>query len=407
MTNLLWPGDDRADDLMTDAALLEAMIAVEQAWLHVIVAAGIAPPEAACQLTGVLTAEDIAAVGAAAEDTGNPIVALTTELRRRLPAVPAQWLHRGLTSQDTLDTALAVSVRDVADRLRQQLAGHVSKLTDVVADHRSTAMTARTLTQHAVPTTFGMKAATWLRAILDAADALPALNLPAQIGGAAGTMAAATELARLRGVPGDPATVATDLAAGTADTLGLTAVPAWHTNRSPITRAGDALVACTDAWGRIAADVLTLSRPEIGELSEDPDGGRGGSSTMPHKHNPVLSVLIRRAAITAPPLAGTLHTAAALNNDERADGAWHAEWETLRVLARRTVIAGSHCTDLLDGLRINVDRMRANIGTGINAEQQAIADLAEAVPSPHYYGTAEPVIDAALKRAHSFIAGRQ
>ena len=407
MTNLLWPGDDRADNLMTDAALLEAMVAVEHAWLHAIVAAGIAPPEAACQLTGVLTAGDIAAVGSAAEHTGNPVVALISELGRRVPAVPAQWLHRGLTSQDTLDTALAITVRDVASRLRQQLAGHVSALTAVIAAHRSTAMTARTLTQHAVPTTFGVKAATWLHAVLDAADPLPALDLPAQIGGAAGTMAAAAELARLRGVPGDPATVATDLAAATADALGLAAAPPWHTNRAPITRAGDALVACTDAWGRIAADVLTLSRPEIGELSENPDSGRGGSSTMPHKHNPVLSVLIRRAAITAPPLAGTLHTAAALNNDERADGAWHAEWETLRVLARRTVIAGSHCTDLLAGLRIDVDRMRANLGTDTNAEQQAIADLVEAKPSAHYYGAAEPIIGAALKRAHSFTAGLQ
>jgi 3-carboxy-cis,cis-muconate cycloisomerase len=401
VSNLLWPGDDRAADLLTDAALLEAMLTVEHAWLHGLVEAGIAPPEAACQLTGVLTTDDLGAVAAAAEHSGNPVVAIVAELRRRVPPAAAAWLHRGLTSQDVIDTALALTLSAAADQVAQQLAQHVSMLTALIRSHRNSRMTARTLTQHAVPTTFGVKAATWLHAILDAVEELPVLHLPAQIGGAAGTMAAAVELVRLRRPTDDPATVAVDLTAATARVLGLAAAPPWHTSRAPITRAGDALVACTDAWGRIAADVLTLSRPEIGELCEDPGGGHGGSSTMPHKHNPVLSVLIRRAAITAPPLASTLHTAAALTNDERADGAWHAEWDTLRLLARRTVVAGSHCTELLAGLRVHTDRMDAHLGTGVNAEQQAMADLAGGPPSPDYYGAAAPFIDAALARAHS------
>ena len=115
---------------------------------------------------------------------------------------------------------------------------------------------ARTLTQHAVPTTFGLKVATWLTAVLDAYDDLSGLTLPVQVGGAAGTMAAAVELGL------DPAVAR----ARVADDLGLTDAPAWHTVRSSVTRAGDALVRCTDAWGRIANDVLTLSRPEIGEV---------------------------------------------------------------------------------------------------------------------------------------------
>ena len=114
------------------------------------------------------------------------------------------------------------------------------------------------------------------------------------------------------------------------------AVP-WHTNRSAVTRLADALVATTDACGRIANDVLVLARPEIGELAEPP--GRGGSSTMPHKANPVLSVLVRRAALAAPALAAQLHLAAAESVDERADGGWHVEWSALATLARRTVVA--------------------------------------------------------------------
>ena len=141
-----------------------------------------------------------------------------------------------------------------------------------------------------------------------------------------------------------------------------------------ITAAGDALVGCTDAYGRIAADVATLSRPEIAELAE---GSGGGSSTMPQKNNPVLSVLIRRAALTGPPLASTLHLAAATNVDERPDGSWHAEWATLRDLARRTVVAASQASELITGLVVDEDRMAANLAAaaGIDAEQQAMADL--------------------------------
>ena len=140
-------------------------------------------------------------------------------------------------------------------------------------------MVARTLTQHAVPTTFGLKVAAWLTGVLDAYDDLAAAAFPAQLGGAAGTRR------RDRSSSG----AATSPRRGVAGR--------WHTTRAPVTRLGDALVGCTDAWGRIANDVLTMSRPEIGELAE---GAGGGSSTMPHKANPVLSVLLRRAALTTP-----------------------------------------------------------------------------------------------------------
>ena len=187
--------------------------------------------------------------------------------------------------------------------------------------------------------------------------------------------------------------------AATAEALGLGTDSVWHTRRTTITRIGDAAVRCTDAWGRVANDVLTLSRPEIGELSE---GTGGGSSTMPHKANPVLSTLVRRAALAAPALAATLHVAAAEQVDERADGGWHAEWDTLATLLRRTVVAGSQTADLLASLRVHADRMAATLDQAhddVRAEQRTMAALAGHPPHDDYLGLTADLVDAVLARA--------
>ena len=126
-------------------------------------------------------------------------------------------------------------------------------------------------------------------------------------------------------------------------------MPSWHTSRAPLTRYADALVRATDAMGHIANDVLLLARPEIAELAEPAVAGRGGSSTMPQKANPVLSVLVRRAALAAPAQAAQLHLAAASTVDERPDGSWHTEWTALATLSRHTLTAASQTAELLDG----------------------------------------------------------
>jgi 3-carboxy-cis,cis-muconate cycloisomerase len=129
---------------------------------------------------------------------------------------------------------------------------------------------------------------------------------------------------------------------------------------------------------------------------------------MPHKRNPVLSVLIRRAAMSAPQLAATLHSAAALANDERPDGAWHAEWDTLRTLARRTLVAGSQCGELLAGLEVHVARMAENLSAAdVLGEQQATAALAGKPPSPTYFGAVDLLIDASIDRAERTLKRRQ
>ncbi|WP_123023990.1 lyase family protein [Mycolicibacterium stellerae] len=392
MTDLFWPGDHRAGDLLSDAAFLAAMAGVESAWVGALVDVGVAPPSARMDFAAMVSSVDVEQLAEAAEADGSPVKALVALLRGRAGGEAATWLHRGLTSQDVVDTALILCLRDALTRLRGELSAQVRTLTGLAETHHSSAMTARTLTQPALPSTIGVKIGNWLSGVLDAADTLDALPaLPAQAGGAAGTLAATTELT---GSPVDALAVSDALACA----LDLAPALPWHTTRSVITRAGDALVGCCDAFAHIATDVATASRPEIGELSE---GRGGGSSTMPHKSNPVLSVLIRRAAMTAPALGAALHTASAASVDERSDGGWQAEWATLRTLARRTVVAAAQTTDLLTGLRIDVERAAANMAAAgdLRGEQKAMTELTGLAPRSEYLGATEEIVRAVLQRA--------
>ena len=409
MSDLFWPGDERAGALMSELALLEAMVTVEAIWLGALVDAELAPEAARHPVRGLVGAADVDALARGSEAAGNPVLGLVELLRSRLDAPePVRWLHRGLTSQDVLDTALVLTLVEVLEDLLGQLRRQVVSLVELVRTHADTAMIGRTLTQHAVPVTFGLKAATWLTGVLDAAEAVAAVRSRAavQIGGAAGTLAATTELARLTGHD-DPPGTAWRLLEQVAAGLGLAARTPWHTNRSWVTAAGDALVTCTDAWGHLADDVSTLSRPEIAELAEGRSAtgvARGGSSTMPGKRNPTLAVLIRRAALAAPSLAATLHLAAANALDERPDGAWHAEWATLRDLARRTAVAGSQATELLDGLQVDPDRMRATLkAVGAISEQQSMAEVAGGPSTGDYLGATALVVESVLARATHFL----
>jgi 3-carboxy-cis,cis-muconate cycloisomerase len=402
MADLFWPGDERAGELMSEASLLDAMVRVEAAWLAALVDAGLAPASSRTALTAVVTAEDVEAVALGAEGGGNPVLPLVKLLRSRTGCA---WVHRGLTSQDVLDTALVLMLRDVFDRLLDELRSQIVAVSVVAEDHAGTPMVGRTLTQHAVPTTFGAVAASWLDGLVDAAELIVAVrkDLRVQLGGAVGTLAATTELAVLRELSSE---VVAQVVTTTSATLGLRTHRPWHTARSPLTRAADALVTCTDAWGHVATDVATLSRTEIGELTE---ATGGGSSTMPHKQNPVLSILVRRAALAAPALGSTMHLASATTGDQRPDGAWHTEWATLHTLGRRTVVAASQTTELLQGLRVDAARMRATLDSSaadVLAERRGVADLlgADHDPDPTtYLGITGEIVAGAVARARTFL----
>ncbi len=339
---LLSPVSVGHDDVVSDASFLAALVEAEVALMRA---------------TGVLDADDAApaapdidagSLAAAAVSGGNPVIPLV-ELLRSNPGF--EGVHGGATSQDILDTAVML----VASRARVRLIATLDELEGALSAfagaHRDRVAAARTLTQHAVPTTVGLRAAVWLTGVRRAARRLRETTLPAQLGGAAGTLASFVESLGAQRSSRLPAAYAAQLGLDAADAP-------WHTNRWPVTELGDALVQVIDAAGRIASDVATLSRTEIGELSE---GNAGGSSAMPQKRNPTASVLIRSAALRAPQLGATLHLAAAFAVDERPDGAWHAEWPTLRELLRLALGATAHACAVVEGLRVDGDAIARNL----------------------------------------------
>ncbi|WP_407697125.1 3-carboxy-cis,cis-muconate cycloisomerase [Streptoalloteichus hindustanus] len=343
-----------------DVAFLQAMLDAELALTRAQARLGLVPDSAVTAVQSAARAEiyDLRALAVRARAGGNPVIPLVADLtaavKWRDPDA-AGSVHLGATSQDILDTAamlvarraLGVVVADL-DRVAADLAG-------LAAAHRDTVLPGRTLTQHAVPTTFGLKAVGWRSLVLDARRRLAATRdaLPAQLGGAGGTLAAFHVLGEGHGDD-----LGLRLLAAYAEETGL-AEPAlpWHTLRTPVADLGAALALTAGALGKIAADVLVLSRTELGEVAE---GGGGGSSAMPHKSNPVRATLIAATARQVPALAAVLLGALAAE-DERPAGAWHAEWQTLREALRLTGGAARDAAELVAGLVVRAEPMRAHL----------------------------------------------
>lgn len=372
-----------------DRALLQAMLDAEAALARAQAALGQIPPWAAAEISGAARAErfDVRDLALRARRGGNPVIPLVADLTAAVSAEAAPYVHRGATSQDIVDTAVMLAVARSLPGIVGDLHRTAGALEQLAARHRATPMAGRTLTQHAVPTTFGLKAAGWRSLVLDAADRLSALRPPAQLGGAAGTLAAFDVLA-------DEPGSGPRLLAAFARELGLSApdLP-WHTLRTPVADAGGALAFTSGALGKFAADVLVLSRTEIGELAE---GGGGGSSAMPHKSNPVRATLIASAARRAPALASVLLGSLAAE-DERPSGAWHAEWQPLRDLLRITGGAALLAAGLSDGLTVFTDRMAANLGLtqGLVVSERIAAELGRLLGR----GPARELLTRAARRA--------
>ncbi|MDH6547474.1 3-carboxy-cis,cis-muconate cycloisomerase [Streptomyces sp. SAI-041] len=371
-TGLLAPGwaGSPAAAAASDAAHLQGLLDAEAALTRAQARLGLAPQEAADAVTEAADAArfDVRSLAERARGGGNPVIPLVADLSEAVGEEHGPYVHRGATSQDVLDTAAVLVASRTLDLVLADLHRVQQALAGLAAEHRDTAMPGRTLTQHAVPTTFGLKAAGWRSLVLDARDRVTAVrdSLPVQLGGAAGTLAAFTAY-------GAEDTQA--LTAAFAAELGLRApVLPWHTLRTPIADLAGCLAFTAGALGKIAADVLVLGRTEIAELAED---GGGGSSAMPHKANPVRSTLIAAAARRAPQLAATLYGSLAAE-DERPAGAWHAEWEPLRDLLRLVGGAARDAADLTGGLRVHADTMRAHLGLthGLIVSERLSAELA-------------------------------
>ncbi|MFJ7946923.1 3-carboxy-cis,cis-muconate cycloisomerase [Streptomyces sp. NPDC096354] len=412
---LLAPGraGSPAEATTGDSAFLQAMLDAEAALTRAQSACGLAPAEAGRAVTETAEAGrfDVRDLALRARSGGNPVIPLVVDLTAAVPEDARPYVHRGATSQDILDTAaMLVASRTLATVLDdlERAAGEVARH---AATHRDTQMAGRTLTQHAVPTTFGLKAAGWRALILDARDRLRAVraSLPAQLGGAAGTLAAFSAFSAPAASPiaqedtdgqgdtdGREEVDLLALVAAYASELGLAEpVLPWHTLRTPIADLAGALAFTAGALGKMAADVLTLTRTEIGEVEEEEGGD---SSALPHKANPVHATLIAAAARRAPGLAATLYGSLAAE-DERPAGAWHAEWEPLRDLLRLVGGAAHDGAALAAGLRVVPYTMRENLQLtdGLIVSERLAAVFADRIGRAR----AREVLAAAADRAHS------
>jgi 3-carboxy-cis,cis-muconate cycloisomerase len=343
-------------EIFSDAGRLQAMLDVEAALARAEAACGVVPATAAEAIGAACRAElfDADALGRAAVGGGNlaiPLVkALTAKVAER-DADAARWVHWGATSQDIIDTGLVLQLRKALPLLAADLTGLCDALAAIAEKHAGTPLTARTLLQQAVPTTLGAKAAGWLTGISHAQDRLASAGqtaLTLQFGGAAGTLAAL----------GDKGWGVATALAGHLD-LALPPLP-WHGQRERIADLGCTLAVLIGSLGKFARDLALMAQTEIAEFAEPGGEGKGGSSAMPHKANPVGCARILAAARRAPGLAATL-IAAMDQEHERALGGWHAEWEALPELFQLAAMAASVARDLAEGGAFDTARMRANL----------------------------------------------
>lgn len=345
-------------------AWLRALLDAEAALVRAAASVGLVPDEAAQAVTAACadtSAYDVAQLARDAAEGGNPVIPLVRAIEQRAAAA-GPYVHHGASSQDVLDTAMMLVAGRALAALGDDLAATVGASARLAGQYRDTVMAGRTLLQQAVPTTFGLKAAGWALALQGAGERLAGVPLPVQLGGAAGTLASYAG----RG---------TEVARAFAAELGLAApVLPWHTARLPVADLAGALGTAAGVLGKVALDVVLLAQTEIGEVAEGAVG-RGGSSAMPHKRNPIAAVSARAAARRAPGLVATLLSCMD-HEHERAAGAWHAEWETLTDLLRTVGSATAWLRDCLEGLVVDPGRMLANLsasGPELAAEQVAAA----------------------------------
>ncbi len=338
--------------VFSDAARVAAMLRVEEALARAEAVHGLAPAALADAIAAVEPSSlDPAALGAGAALAGVPVIPFVKAVQKRLPADLEPFFHKGATTQDIADTALVLQMREGFDALLVDMLATLEGLAGLVGRHRHTVCVGRTYGQHAAPVTFGFKAAVWLASLADVADRLPEVKrraLRLSLGGPVGTLAGL-------GAQG-PAVVDT-----MARMLGLSSpVIAWHTDRTPICDAGGWLTLLMGALGKMGRDVAELAATDVGEVAEPFVPGRGGSSAMPHKRNPVSATVITAAATAAPGLVSTLF-AAMPAAQERPAGAWHAEWHALPQLFGLAAGALAEARRLAGGLVIDETRMVENL----------------------------------------------
>ncbi|MDS1271241.1 3-carboxy-cis,cis-muconate cycloisomerase [Lipingzhangella sp. LS1_29] len=357
-----------------DNAWIVAMVQAEAALARTHARLGTIPAAEAEVIDRACVAEHLDPAELARHSTtgGNPVIPLVHRLREILTewghGSAASLVHLGATSQDIVDTAMMLVARRACAAIRSELAELTHQLATLAAAHRTTPMVGRTLLQQALPTTFGAVVASWLHGLDSSGHRLEQVasqRLAVQLGGAVGTLSAFD-------APGP------QMLTVYAAELGLTApdLP-WHTERSRIAELAAALGGIAGSVGTVARDVTLLAQTELGELSEHGDGTTGGSSTMPHKHNPIAAVTALACAQQTPGIVSTLFNTM-VQEHQRAAGAWHAEWMPVRELLSRTGSAVTWLRTCVERLRVNESNMRANLDRlgGVLLAERVSADLA-------------------------------
>jgi 3-carboxy-cis,cis-muconate cycloisomerase len=359
-----------------DAARVRAMVAVEAALARVQANLGLIPTFAAECIARAADdfAPDLGAIGADTERSGVPTIALVAQLRNAAGEEAAPFVHWGVTSQDIVDTAFVLQARDLADAFAARIAALTETLMVLADRHRATIMVARTRSQQALPTTFGLKVAGWLSPLARHHERLREMwgrVFAVQLGGAAGTLAALGD----RGP---------DVAQALAAELGLAAPDTpWHAQRDRIAELADWLSLVTGSLGKIGQDLVLLAQTEVAEVTEQDDGKRGGSSTMPQKSNPVAAETLVGLARSNAALVSTAHQAL-IQEHERGGPGWQLEWMTLPPMFAHCGAALNHAGALIERLTVDTGRIAANLeaSNGLILAEAATFALADHMTRP-------------------------
>ena len=375
-----------------DAAYLQHMLDFEAALARAEATTGVIPARAAAPIANACKASsfDLADLAEAATRSGNlaiPVVKALTAGVAKADADAARYVHWGATSQDVIDTATMLTLRAAIGALLPDIDRAIAGFARLARQHRDTAVVARTWLQHALPMPFGLKLAEYAAALHRSRTRLQRLHneaLALQFGGAAGTLAALGDKGLL---------VAERLAQELK--LPLPDAP-WHTHRDRLAEAASVFAILAGTCGKIARDVSLMMQTDVAEAFEPSGEGRGGSSTMPHKRNPVAAATALAAATMAPNLAATIF-AAQVQDHERSAGPWQAEWPTLPMLQLVTSGALAAIVDIAEGLEVDAARMRVNLDAtrGLIMAEAVTMALAEKIGKSE----AHHLVEAASKRA--------
>lgn len=380
------------EQILSDESRVKAMLEFEAALARAEARAGVIPEGSARKIADQCRPDqfDLPAIAREAALAGNiaiPLVKMLTEAVARQAKDAARFVHWGATSQDAIDTACVLQLRDAFVFMERDLAKLSETLAALAVQHRATVIVARTWMQQALPTTFGFIVAGWLDAVLRHRSRLNELRprvLAFQFGGAVGTLAA---------LSGHGPRVATAL----AEELDL-ALPtiAWHAHRDRLAEVATFLGLLTGTLGKIARDISLHAQTEVAELSEPAGEGRGGSSTLPHKRNPVTCAVVLAACTRVPGLVSTMLSAMPQEH-QRGLGGWPGEWETLPQIVRLAGGALHHLAEMLPCLEVDFERMHDNLDATqgqifAEAVSMALADRMGKMP-------AHLLLEAACKKA--------